>query len=276
MTEPATAEIRQLLDEEALRAWIAQQRWFGSKRRSITGIEVVEGVSLHDDPVLYLALVQTRFAAGTHELYQLPLGMVRSGVECGPECIAASEDWTVYDALAEPTELLELMRRIDEGLQIETETGRFSFHVASEPANLGDGATRPRRRRRAVELLDRFRRPFRAEGVPQARTGHQPRTRDVALSHQTGVSEHRSAGGVVRIRRRGVHLDARRQPGVPHRRARWLGHGARPARIRPRRAAGAPRLARQGHRGAAQRTRHRCAPIRRSRPSSQARRRWRC
>ncbi|HWE34560.1 MAG TPA: phosphotransferase [Solirubrobacteraceae bacterium] len=144
MTEPATTEIRQLLDEETLRDWIARQRWFASKRRSITGLEIVEGVALHDDPVLYMALVQTRFATGTHELYQLPLGLVRNGEECaegGPQCIAASEDWTVYDALADPTEQLELMRRIDEGLQIETETGRFSFHVAGEPANLGEGAT---------------------------------------------------------------------------------------------------------------------------------------
>ncbi len=141
MTEPATAEIRQLLDEEALREWIAQQRWFASKRRSIASIEVVEGVALHDDPVLYLALVQTRFAAGTHELYQLPLGLVRSGIECGPECITSSDDWTVYDALAEPSEVVELMRRIDEGQAIETARGKVSFHVAERRSELAEGAT---------------------------------------------------------------------------------------------------------------------------------------
>src|SRR5580704_3346053 len=144
MTEPATAEIRQLLDEEALREWIAEQRWFASKRRAIMGIEIVEGVALHNDPVLYLALVQTRFATGTHELYQLPLGLVRAGEECGvggPQSIAESDDWIVYDALADRRDQLELMRRVDEGLQIETETGRFSFHVAGEAANLGEDAT---------------------------------------------------------------------------------------------------------------------------------------
>jgi maltokinase len=140
MTEPATAEIRQLLDEAALRDWIAERRWFASKRRSITGIEIVEGVTLHDDPVLYLALVQTRFATGAHELYQLPLGLVRSGEECGPERIAESEDWIVYDALADRREQLELMRRIDDGLQVETEAGRFSFHLADGPANLPEDA----------------------------------------------------------------------------------------------------------------------------------------
>jgi trehalose synthase-fused probable maltokinase len=144
MTEPATAEIRQLLDEETLRDWIAEQRWFASKRRAITGLEIVEGVAVHDDPVLYLALVQTRFATGTHELYQLPLGLIRAGEECdegGPQCIAESDDWIVYDALADRSEQLELMRRIDDGLQIETETGHFSFHVAGAPANLRPDAT---------------------------------------------------------------------------------------------------------------------------------------
>ena len=58
----------------------------------------------------------------------------------GPQSIAESDDWIVYDALADRGEQLELMRRIDEGLQIETETGHFSFHVAGTPANLGEDA----------------------------------------------------------------------------------------------------------------------------------------
>ncbi|HEV3056367.1 MAG TPA: hypothetical protein VGX45_17025, partial [Solirubrobacteraceae bacterium] len=113
MTEPATAEIRQLLDEEALRDWIAEQRWFASKRRAITGIEIVEGVALHDDPVLYLALVQTRFATGTHELYQLPLGLRSASDGERTGCIARNDEWTVYDALAEPDEALELIARMN-------------------------------------------------------------------------------------------------------------------------------------------------------------------
>ncbi len=66
-------EIRRCLDEESLRDWVQHQRWYASKSRSVAGIEVVEGVALREEPLLFLALVQTRFATGTHELYQLPL-----------------------------------------------------------------------------------------------------------------------------------------------------------------------------------------------------------
>ena len=75
------AEIRQCLDEESLREWVRQQRWYASKSRAVTGIEIVEGVALQEDPQLFLALVQTRFATGTHELYRdllLPGGVPNS------------------------------------------------------------------------------------------------------------------------------------------------------------------------------------------------------
>ncbi len=75
MAEPAPTEVGQLLDDETLRDWIHEQRWFASKRRSVAGIEIIETVTLRDQPRLLLALVQTRFAIGTHELYQLPLGL---------------------------------------------------------------------------------------------------------------------------------------------------------------------------------------------------------
>ena len=42
MTEPAqipVTEIRQCLDEESLREWVQQQRWYASKSRSVAGIE---------------------------------------------------------------------------------------------------------------------------------------------------------------------------------------------------------------------------------------------
>ncbi|HUA46571.1 MAG TPA: hypothetical protein VMA77_15170, partial [Solirubrobacteraceae bacterium] len=66
-------EIRRALDEEELRDWVQQQRWYASKARHVAGIDIVESITLREDPLLLLALVQTRFATGTHELYQLPL-----------------------------------------------------------------------------------------------------------------------------------------------------------------------------------------------------------
>ena len=93
--EVPLAEIRQCLDEESLREWVQQQRWYASKSRAVTGIEVIEGISMPDDPSLFLALVQTRFATGTHELYQLPLTLRPRTEEPERHAIAQTSDWTV-------------------------------------------------------------------------------------------------------------------------------------------------------------------------------------
>jgi trehalose synthase-fused probable maltokinase len=101
------------IDADQLRDWIQQQRWYASKSRSVAGIEVVERVALREHPEpLELALVQTRFATGTHELYQLLLG---SGT---------------FDALEDPRHALELLRRLDLCAEIDAAEGRFAFHRA--------------------------------------------------------------------------------------------------------------------------------------------------
>jgi trehalose synthase-fused probable maltokinase len=126
-------ELAQLLEAEGLRDWIAHQRWYGAKSRSIAGVEIVESLALRPDPPVVLALVQTRFATGTHELYQLPLVLVRAGRSLehpliddgGP--IASSGRWSVYDGLADAGPAWELLGRIGQGEVVETEHGRFSF-----------------------------------------------------------------------------------------------------------------------------------------------------
>jgi maltokinase len=133
MSEPATTEIGQLLDDETLRDWVREQRWFASKRRAVTGIEIVETVTLRDEPRLLLALVQTRFATGTHDLYQLPIGLLAASQGEATGCIARNDEWTVYDALADPREALELIARMNADAEIETEHGRMSFHHADGP-----------------------------------------------------------------------------------------------------------------------------------------------
>ncbi len=139
-------EIRRALDEEELRDWVQQQRWYASKARQVAGIEIVESILLRDDPLLLLALVQTRFATGTHELYQLPLALQAPGADGLPhgESIAHTEDWTVYDALAEPTQALELLRRIETTDEIPTADGQFSFHrvEGAEPQLSADTTVR--------------------------------------------------------------------------------------------------------------------------------------
>jgi len=148
-------DLPQLLSDRALRDWIQHQRWYASKSRAISGIEIVESVALRDDPPLLLALVQTRFATGTHEIYQLPVALRAAGGADGgaaratdpargnaapPELIARIDDWDVYDALAEPEQAIELLRRIRVSDEIETEEGTFGFHCADPSVEVGDDA----------------------------------------------------------------------------------------------------------------------------------------
>ena len=121
-------EIGRALDEEELRDWVQHQRWYASKARHVAGIDIVESITLRDDPLLLLALVQTRFATGTHELYQLPLALRPPEEVPRGESIAHTDEWTVYDALAEPSQALELLRRIETTDEIATADGLFSFH----------------------------------------------------------------------------------------------------------------------------------------------------
>jgi len=97
---PANA-FRHNLDVEALRQWVEQQRWYASKSRHVTGIEIDEGVVVSEDPPLFLALVQTRFATGSHELYQLPLTFLPSGESTDFDPIAITPEWSAFDAVSE-------------------------------------------------------------------------------------------------------------------------------------------------------------------------------
>jgi maltokinase len=133
MTGPAQSpatDFRHNLDVEALRQWVEQQRWYASKSRHVTGIEIDEGVVVSEDPPLFLALVQTRFATGSHELYQLPLTFRASGRTDGREPIATTSEWSAFDALAEPELARELLACIGAEEQIETEEGLLRFHRA--------------------------------------------------------------------------------------------------------------------------------------------------
>jgi trehalose synthase-fused probable maltokinase len=130
VTEPVQtpgAELRRFLDIEALRQWLEAQRWYASKSRHVTGIEIVESVVLAEAPTLFLALVQARFATGQHELYQLPLGLRPRGDIVAQECIATTEEFGVYDALADPDQTRELLHRMEGGEEIDTGGGCLRF-----------------------------------------------------------------------------------------------------------------------------------------------------
>src|ERR671915_2109885 len=134
------AELPQL-DEAVLQEWIVAQRWFGSKAREVAHIDIVEAVSLRDEPPrLVLALIEARFGEGTHETYQVPLGLRPADEGWSERVILETDGWTVYDALADPAGGRELLHRMRSGSELTTDQGMLRFAWA-EAAGAGLGGT---------------------------------------------------------------------------------------------------------------------------------------
>src|SRR5918995_2557468 len=120
-----------ILDDERFREWIVEQRWFGSKAREVAHIEIAECVALREEPPqLALALVEARFGEGTHETYQVPLGLRPAGEGWSERVIAEAGSLTVYDALADPACGRELLHRMRSGSEETEEEGTLRFRWA--------------------------------------------------------------------------------------------------------------------------------------------------
>jgi maltokinase len=128
-----------VIEEGAFQEWIVAQRWFGSKAREVAHIDVVEAISLRSEPPeLVLALVEARFGEGTHETYQVPVGVRPSDEGWGERVICETGEWTVYDALADPAAGRELLHRMRAGSSETVDDGTLRFRwAASAGAELG-------------------------------------------------------------------------------------------------------------------------------------------
>src|SRR5436305_11186568 len=93
-----------LLAEADLAQFIARQRWFGSKARDVNHYGVLAEVPLRMDgePQLVSLLVEVRYAAGTHDVYQLPVGLRHVNDGWTEGVIAQVGDRVAYDALRDP------------------------------------------------------------------------------------------------------------------------------------------------------------------------------
>src|SRR4051812_16330018 len=128
------------LDEHALNEWVVAQRWFASKTREVSHIEIVDAVTLRSEtPQLVLCLMEARFPVGTHETYQVPLGLRPSDDGWDGTKIYEADGWVVYDALQDPAtgrELLDAMRS-------NREEGEFSFHWTGDASAVATVDVRP-------------------------------------------------------------------------------------------------------------------------------------
>jgi maltokinase len=119
-----------IIDDEALEAFIVPQRWFGAKARGVVHIGVLDTVPLRlEEPLLASVLVEARFGPGTHEVYQLPVGLRPTADGWDQGVIAEAGGLTVYDALTDPDQaraLLDLFRR-DARLESEHAVSEFRW-----------------------------------------------------------------------------------------------------------------------------------------------------
>jgi trehalose synthase-fused probable maltokinase len=114
LAERVLAGERALLDEETLLAYVQPQRWFGAKSEDVAHASVLDTAVLRSEPpLLVTALTEIRFHTGTHQTYQLLLGLRPADEGWDGDVIAEREGFVVYDGPADSElsrELVELMR----------------------------------------------------------------------------------------------------------------------------------------------------------------------
>ena len=74
--------------------------------------------------MLVLALIEAVFSAGTHETYQVPLGLRPDDEGWDERVICTAEGWTVYDGLADPAFGRELLHRMRSDSEVTGRRGR--------------------------------------------------------------------------------------------------------------------------------------------------------
>jgi len=112
------------VDEQQLIEYVTEQRWYGSKSRTVSHSEVLDRVSLREvDPEYVLALVEIRFDTGQHEIYQL--------------LVACQDGELQLDGLQDPALARELVHAIRANLTLQGEDGGVEFRTVTGFAGLG-------------------------------------------------------------------------------------------------------------------------------------------
>jgi maltokinase len=111
------------IDEQELIEYVTEQRWYGSKSRTVSHSQVLDLVILREaDPAYSLALVEIRFDTGAHEIYQLLL--------------SADGDLRL-DGLQDAALARELVHAIRGGLTLQGQEGVVEFRTVTGFAGLG-------------------------------------------------------------------------------------------------------------------------------------------
>jgi trehalose synthase-fused probable maltokinase len=107
------------LPEEAIVAFVREQRWFGAKSSDVVGARLVDSAALPGEtPGLADALYEMQYGSGMHDLYQLILGPVSNGPE-----IAGG----IHEAAADTAFARALVELIGRGAMLDTPEGTVEF-----------------------------------------------------------------------------------------------------------------------------------------------------
>ena len=116
------------LDGLVLLGTIASQRWFGGKSRDVLDARVLDaGVAPGGPPILAFGIVEVRYGLQTHDLYHLPLGFRPEGDEWHEAVIAETDGWTVYDAIADPQLVREIVTLMRSGTTLRLDDAAIVF-----------------------------------------------------------------------------------------------------------------------------------------------------
>ena len=74
-----------------------------------------------------LALIEVRFPSGTHEVYQVPIGVRPDDEEWTERVIAEVDGLTFYDALADPAHARELLHLMRSSVDVQASDGTLGF-----------------------------------------------------------------------------------------------------------------------------------------------------
>jgi maltokinase len=131
---------------EPLEDWLTAQRWFASKAREVASANVLQRVTLSESPALELHIVEARFQAGTHELYQLLPGepegvrvlaklfgaegeigcvIFHGGLEPAGDVRSMGAEQSNSSIVFGEQQVLKVFRRIEPGINPELEMLRF-------------------------------------------------------------------------------------------------------------------------------------------------------
>ena len=105
----------------------------------VAHLNVLEAFTLRDEsPQLVLALVEARFPQGTHEVYQVPVGIRPASEGWSERVIAEVDGNTYYDALADPTHARELLHLMRSSADVQAGEGMLTFRWSG---GAGEGGT---------------------------------------------------------------------------------------------------------------------------------------